>query len=74
MRASIDFNNSQQQESTGFLGPRATRSCRFCDADTGNRDLDRDTISHGRYHHQILALREAAASVPVQTHEKEIFL
>lgn len=31
----------QQQKSAGFLGPRATRSCRFCDADTHNRgDLD----------------------------------
>lgn len=38
----------QQQESAGFLGPRATRSCRFCDADTNNRGkLDRDIISHG---------------------------
>ena len=38
----------QQQESASFLGARATRSCRFCNADTGNwGDLNRDTISHG---------------------------
>ena len=38
----------QQQELAGFFGACATRFCRFCNANTGNRgDLNWDTISHG---------------------------
>ena len=58
----------QQQELAGFLGARAIRSCWFCDADTGNwGDLNWDIISHGRYHHQVLALRKEAKLIPIQT-------
>lgn len=62
----------QQQESAGFLGPRATQSCRFCNVDTGSRgDMARDTISHRQYHHQVFALRQQAASIPVLTTRKK---
>ncbi len=58
----------QQQASAGFLSPRATFSCRFCDTgfqDRGN--LRRDIVSHGRYHHDVLALRQQSLTINGKT-------
>lgn len=67
-------NIKQQQKSAGFLGPRATKSCQFCNARPGSRrELDQDTIFHGQYHPQILALRHEAASIPSTTAKTRFF-
>jgi hypothetical protein len=64
----------QQQESAGFLSPRANRCCRFCDATIDNRgDMLRDIVKHGRYHHQVLALR-AQAELESDKTKRENFL
>lgn len=49
----------QQAENCGFLGPRATRSCRSCFvADTGRSNLDFDILTNGRFHHKSYRMRK----------------
>ena len=58
----------QQQASGGFLGPRANYCCRFCDAGLHNRgDLQRDILLHGRYHHEVLAIRKKSLAIKGKT-------
>ncbi len=58
----------QQQASTEFLSSRATFSCRFCDIEFQDRDnLRRDIVSHDRYHHDVLALRQQSLIINEKT-------
>ncbi|KAI9747998.1 MAG: hypothetical protein M4579_007339 [Chaenotheca gracillima] len=53
----------QQQANSGFMGPRANRSCRYCLVDKAERrNLDFDVAQQGRYHHQTVRLRREAMS------------
>ena len=64
----------QQQLSSGFLGPRANRCCRFCDATLDNRhDLTRCRITNGRYHHQLIELRQKGNATSKRTDREKYF-
>ncbi|KOC15938.1 hypothetical protein AFLA70_169g002151 [Aspergillus flavus AF70] len=52
----------QQNDNAGFKRPTATYSCRQCLVkDSERSNLDYNTVSMGRYHNQILQLRQIAS-------------
>lgn len=64
----------QQQWNAGFLGARAKLSCRGCyiSEEDGRGNLDYDIVSDGRYHYQVMALREEIHQRP-QGRQQERF-
>ncbi|KAI9749068.1 MAG: hypothetical protein M4579_007019 [Chaenotheca gracillima] len=64
----------QQQENSGFMGPRATRSCRFCLVAREERgDLSFDIVNKGRYHHQSVRLRREGDKINAKTKRASYF-
>ena len=54
----------QQQGNSGMKTQRAKRGCRFCYVVEDERaDLQFDTNTHGRYHHQVLNMRRVEAII-----------
>jgi hypothetical protein len=54
----------QQQIFAKFLSLRVTYFCRFCDAESENKnDLYKNIAFHKRYHHEILTLQEKNAMI-----------
>lgn len=52
-------NMPQQQENAGFLSVKANLSCRYCFAGGDERaDTEIDIVTHGRYHHETLRMRD----------------
>lgn len=62
---------SQQQKSSGMLGPSAALSCRSCFASKhGRGDLDRDIVASGRFHFETPHTRTHMAGLPATQKKK----
>jgi hypothetical protein len=54
----------QQQIFAEFLSSHVIYFCRFCDAESENKnDLYKDIVFHERYHHEISTLRKRSAMI-----------
>lgn len=67
----------QQQWNAGFLGARARLGCRSCyisaDHEYRRGDLEYDVFTEGRYHYQVMALREEMYSLLHDSRQQERF-
>ena len=67
----------QQDKNSGFRGPKALKSCRFCYIGQSARKpgnpaavLDFDVQTHGRYHHQVVEMRRQMDSLGTAARKK----
>lgn len=67
----------QQDKNSGFRGPKALKFCRFCvigqqavKSGQPNAVLDFDAITHGRYHRQLVEMRQQIDALPTVAAKK----
>lgn len=64
----------QQQIFAEFLSSKATFNCRFCNAESHNRDdLIRDFVIHERYYHEILVFWRKTRFIKIKTKSVAFF-
>ena len=62
----------QQNKNSGIKGPGANCSCRFCTIKAKERnDVDFDIWTNGRYHHQLIEMRQKLASFQRASDKRE---